>query len=203
MSLSETSFNKFFPADFTIETPRVILSPLTPEHRSILQPLTTDKDTWKYFTKDLSDPAQFQAFFEEAFSEKQVFRRMPFVIFDKDENKICGSTSYGNISFFDKRIEIGWTWLAPEFRGTGVNKQAKFGLLCYAFDVMKMERVEIKTDFLNERSKAALLKIGMKPEGVLRSHMQMHSNRRRDTIYFSIIREEWAERKESFFPELL
>jgi RimJ/RimL family protein N-acetyltransferase len=67
---------------------------------------------------------------------------------------------------------------------------------------MKMERVEIKTDFLNERAKAALLKIGMKPEGVLRSHMQMHSNRRRDTIYFSIIKNEWQERKEHFFADL-
>jgi RimJ/RimL family protein N-acetyltransferase len=84
----------------------------------------------------------------------------------------------------------------------GVNRHAKFALLSYAFEVMQMERVEIKTDFLNERAKAALLKIGMKPEGVLRSHMQMHSNRRRDTIYFSIIKNEWQERKENFFADL-
>jgi RimJ/RimL family protein N-acetyltransferase len=68
---------------------------------------------------------------------------------------------------------------------------------------MKMERVEIKTDNLNERSKAALLKIGMVPEGVLRSHMLMHSNRRRDSIYFSILKSEWEERRQSFFPEML
>jgi RimJ/RimL family protein N-acetyltransferase len=84
-----------------------------------------------------------------------------------------------------------------------VNRQAKFALLCFAFEVMKMERVEIKTDNLNERSKAALLKVGMKPEGILRSHMLMHGNRRRDTIYFSIIRSEWEERKMSFFPEMI
>jgi RimJ/RimL family protein N-acetyltransferase len=85
----------------------------------------------------------------------------------------------------------------------GVNKHAKFALLSYAFGVMKMERVEIKTDNLNERAKAALLKVGMIPEGVLRSHMQMHSNRRRDTIYFSILKSEWEERRARFFPEMI
>lgn len=68
---------------------------------------------------------------------------------------------------------------------------------------MKMERVEIKTDNLNERAKAALIKVGMKPEGVLRSHMQMHSDRRRDSIYFGMIREEWEERKMNFFSDLM
>jgi RimJ/RimL family protein N-acetyltransferase len=68
---------------------------------------------------------------------------------------------------------------------------------------MKMERVEAKTDVLNERAKAGLLKVGMIPEGVLRSHTLMHSGRRRDTIYFSILRNEWPERKPAFFAELL
>jgi RimJ/RimL family protein N-acetyltransferase len=85
----------------------------------------------------------------------------------------------------------------------GVNMPAKFALLSYAFEVMKMERVEAKTDFLNERAKAGLLKIGMKPEGVLRSHMLMPGNRRRDSIYYSIIREEWPERKQSFFSQFM
>jgi RimJ/RimL family protein N-acetyltransferase len=85
----------------------------------------------------------------------------------------------------------------------GVNKSVKFALLSYAFEVMKMERVEAKTDFLNERAKAGLLKVGMIPEGVLRSHMQMHSGRRRDSIYFSLLRSEWPERKPLFFAELM
>jgi RimJ/RimL family protein N-acetyltransferase len=87
--------------------------------------------------------------------------------------------------------------------GTGVNRHAKFAMLSFALEVMKMERVEVKTDNLNERAKAALLKIGMKPEGVLRSHMQMHSNRRRDSIYYSIIKEEWEEVKALFFGDLV
>ena len=192
----------FFPPGFQLETPRVLLRAMQPEDLTFYQQLSGDPDIWKFFTKDLSDPAEMELWVKEALAEKEQKKKMPFTVFDKDTKSICGSTSYGNFSFFDKRVEIGWTWLGKEFIGMGVNRHAKFALLSYAFEVMKMERVEIKTDFLNERAKSALLKIGMKPEGVLRSHMQMHSNRRRDTIYFSIIRNEWQERKENFFADL-
>jgi len=130
-------------------------------------------------------------------------QRMPFTIIDKDTKKIGGSSSYGNISFYDKRLEIGWSWLGPGYLGMGVNKHVKFALLSYAFEVMKMERVEAKTDMLSERAKAGLLKVGMIPEGVLRSHTLMHSDRRRDTIYYGLLRSEWPERKSSFFAEML
>lgn len=196
-------YEQFFPATFQLETPRVILRLLQPEDFEHFVPLAQSKDTWKYFTKDLSDPHELQSWIYVALQDRANHSRMPFTVIDKDTNEVCGSTSYGNISFYDKRIEIGWSWLAPQFLGTGVNRQAKFALLSYAFEVMKLERVEIKTDNLNERAKAALLKVGMIPEGVLRSHMQMHSNRRRDSIYFSIIKSEWEERKVNFFPDLL
>ncbi len=201
--MSENLFAKFFPPAFMLETPRVILRPMKEDDHEVLLSLASDPEIFKYFTRDLSQPGELKAWIEEALRGKAEGTRMPFTIYDKDEKQVCGCTSYGNVSFYDKRIEIGWTWLAPQFIGKGVNKQAKFALISYAFEVMKMERVEIKTDLLNERSKAALIKVGMKPEGVLRSHMQMHSDRRRDTIYFSIIRSEWGERKQSFFAELM
>ena len=193
----------FFPPGFQLETPRVVLRGMQQEDLEIYKGLAKDPEIWKFFTKNLSDPEEMELWVNEALAEKAQKKKMPFTVFDKDTKLICGSTSYGNFSFFDKRVEIGWTWLGKEYIGMGVNRHAKFALLSYAFEVMKMERVEIKTDFLNERAKSALLKIGMKPEGVLRSHMQMHSNRRRDTIYFSIIRSEWQERKEHFFADLI
>lgn len=199
----DNPYKKFFPENITLETPRVILRPMQKEDYNEFLPLTRLADTWKYFTKDLQDENELRLWMDEALSERAADRRVPFTIIDRDTKSVAGSTSYGNISFFDKRIEIGWSWLGPSYIGMGVNKQAKFALLSYAFDVMKMERVEVKTDALNERAKAALLKVGMIPEGMLRSHMLMHSNRRRTTMYFSIIREEWQERKEAFFPELL
>ena len=203
MTAIKTEYQKFFPDHFTLETPRVLLRLVTTQDYEAFLPLTKNKEIWRYFTKDLSDEQELSSWMQKLFSEREEGIRMPFTIIDKHSNEIAGSTSFLNISFYDKRLEIGSTWLGTSFIGTGLNREAKFALLSFAFEVMKMERVEIKTDNLNERSKAALLKVGMKPEGVLRSHMLVHSDRRRDTLYFSIIRSEWEERKIHFFPEML
>ena len=203
MSAPLSEYQRFFPDSFELETPRVLLRLLQSSDFDTLYPLAQSKDTWKYFVQELNDPRELRNWIASLLQEREQGKRMPFVIIDKDTKEVCGSTSYLNISFFDKRLEIGSSWLGPEYVGIGVNKQAKFALLSYAFGVMKMERVEIKTDNLNERAKAALLKVGMIPEGILRSHMQMHSNRRRDSIYYSILKGEWEQRRASFFPEML
>jgi RimJ/RimL family protein N-acetyltransferase len=196
-------FDKFFPPNFELETTRVLIRPMKADDVEAFLALSRSPDTWKYLYKDLGNEAELRQWVTDALREKDERKRMPFTITDKDTKEICGSTSYGNISFYDQRLEIGWSWLGPEYIGMGVNKHVKFALLSYAFEVMKMERVEAKTDVLSERAKAALLKVGMIPEGVLRSHTQMHSGRRRDTIYFSILKSEWPERKSSFFAEML
>ncbi len=199
----ESPYDKFFGDGFQLETNRVIMRLMNREDTEALRALTQDPDTWTWFNADLSLPGELEKWMEEAFAERRNKVRMPMVVIDKDTGKIGGCTSYGNISFEHSRIEIGWTWLGPGYLGMGVNKQAKFALLSYAFEALKMQRVEIKTDVLNERSRAAILKIGMIPEGILRSHMVMHGNRRRDTMYFSILRSEWPERRKSFFSEMI
>ena len=200
--MQQDNYQRAFPDHFTLETPRVLLRLLKAEDFDALKTLTKDHDIWSYFTVDLYDDGELKKWMEEAFSSRKSFTRMPFVVIDKDSNEICGSTSYGNISFYDKRIEIGWSWLGVQHMGTGVNRHAKFALMSHAFEALQMERVEVKTDYLNERARKALIKIGMYEEGVLRSHMQMFNNRRRDTIYYSIIRDEWPEVKKRFFSDL-
>jgi len=199
----QTPYEQYFGDGFQLETNRVILRMMKPDDIDALRALTLDQDTWTWFNADLSIPGELEKWMEEAFRERQNQVRMPMVVIDKDTGEIGGCTSYGNISFPHSRIEIGWTWLGPGYLGMGVNRQAKFALLSFAFEAMKMERVEIKTDVLNERSRAAILKIGMIPEGVLRSHTVMHGNRRRDTMYFSILRSEWPERRQSFFSDMV
>lgn len=199
----KTDYEKFFPDHFTLETPRVLLRLVTPQDYEAFLPLAKDREIWKYYSKDLSDEQELTNWMQQLFREREQESRVAFTVIDKHSNEVCGSTSYLNFSFYDKRLEIGHTWLGTSFMGTGVNREAKFALLSFAFEVMKMERVEIKTDNLNERAKAALLKVGMIPEGVFRSHMLMHGGRRRDSIYYSIIRSEWQERKTHFFPEML
>lgn len=202
--LQQELFKKFFPPDFTMETLRVIIQPMKSEDYDTFLPMTAKSpELWKYFTKDLSKPEELRAWVNDAMKEKEECKRMPFTVIDRDTREICGSSSFGNISFFDKRLEIGWSWLGADYIGMGVNMAVKFALMCFAFEVMEMERVEAKTDFLNERAKAGLLKIGMKPEGVLRSHMLMPGNRRRDSAYYSILKDEWKERKGLFFSHLM
>jgi N-acetyltransferase len=198
-----SEFSMFFPDSFELETTRVQIRAMRPEDLDSFKELARDPDTWKYYYKDLSDERELRAWVKQALEEKASGQRMPFTIIDLDTKQICGSSSYGNISFYDQRLEIGWSWLGPAYIGMGVNKHVKFALLSYAFEVMKMERVEAKTDMLSERAKAGLLKVGMIPEGVLRSHTLMHGGRRRDTIYFGILRSEWPERRAAFFGEMI
>jgi RimJ/RimL family protein N-acetyltransferase len=193
-----SAFNKYFPPDFSLETSRVLLSPMQKEDLSNLLPITQSDILWKYFTKELNDEAQLYQWMNEAIEDRTAGKRVPFTIHDKISGLVCGSTSFGNISFYDKRIEIGSSWSGEAFLGSGVNRHCKFALLQYAFEVMKFKRVEIKTDNLNERAKQALRKIGAIEEGVLRSHMQMLHDRRRDSVYFSILENEWEEVKEKF-----
>lgn len=188
--------------ELRLETDKVLLRPLQHLDIASFANITNDPSLWKYFTLLLDDPAQLHQWVEIALKEREEGKRVPFTIIEKSTGVICGSTSFGNISYFDKRIEIGWSWLGKQFQGTGINFHAKFSLLSYAFDVLDWERVEIKTDNLNERAKQALRKIGATEEGVLRSHMQMPLHRRRDSVYFSIIKNEWPAIKNSIFKEI-
>ena len=127
---------------------------------------------------------------------------LPFAIIDNETNEIIGSTSFLGISLYNKRVEIGATWLGKDFQGKGFNKPCKYLLLTYAFENLNLERVELKTDELNLQSRKAIEKIGATQEGVFRSHMTMPNNRRRDTAYYSIIKGDWIEIKNRIFKDI-
>jgi N-acetyltransferase len=190
------------PPSLKLETDNVLLRPLQKEDMSSFARIVNDQSLWRYFTFLLNNAAELQRWVETALNEREDGKRIPFTIIEKATGEICGSTSLGSISYYDKRIEIGWSWLGKQYQGTGINFHAKFSMLSYAFDVLDWERVEIKTDNLNERAKQGLRKIGAKEEGVLRSHMQMPLNRRRDSVFFSILKNEWPEVKNSIFKDI-
>ncbi len=108
---------------------------------------------------------------------------------------VVGSARYGNIDLFNRRVEIGWMWLAPRWERSGINTEAKLLLLVHAFQEMNCVRVEFKTDSLNLPSRDALLRIGAKEEGTLRMHMVAGTPRMRDTVYYCILFEEWPQVK--------
>jgi RimJ/RimL family protein N-acetyltransferase len=107
-----------------------------------------------------------------------------------------------NIDRANRRVEIGSTWIAPPWQRTAVNTEAKYLMLCHAFEVWGCIRVELKTDALNHKSRNAILRIGAKEEGTLRRHVITHTGRVRDTVYFSILDAEWPEVKAHLLESL-
>src|SRR5688572_12281284 len=188
------------PADLVLETNRAILRPVSADdYEPFLKLAKEDLTMWEYFSLNLADEKQLQRWFELAFSERAANTRRPFAIIDKQTGQIGGSSSLGNISMHDLRAEIGWSWLGPSFRSTGLNKHAKYAMMKYAFETMNFERVEFKTDVLNARARQGLKNVGGIEEGILRSHMTMWNNRRRTSIYYSVLKDEWPGVKETIF----
>lgn len=181
-----------FPIDLQLSTSLVLLRPLD---RSDLEPFLAlagqDPDMWQYFSLNLGDPGQLNRWFDLAETERQANTRRPFTIIEQSTGRITGSSSLGNISLYDKRVEIGWSWIGKEFRSTGINVNAKYAMMKYAFETAGMERVEFKTDVQNTRARKGLEKIGGTEEGILRSHMTMWNNRRRSSVYYSVLKNEW------------
>jgi RimJ/RimL family protein N-acetyltransferase len=191
------------PADLILETKRAILRPVAVDDYDVFLRLAkADFDMWYYFTLNLGDEKQLQRWFEAAFTEKAANTRRPFTIIDKETGKIAGSSSLGNISMHDLRAEIGWSWLGKDFRSTGLNKHAKYAMMKYAFEKLNFERIEFKTDVMNTRARKGLQNVGGIEEGVLRSHMKMWNNRRRTSIYYSVLKDEWPGLRQSIFKDM-
>ena len=190
------------PIELTLETSRVILRPVIEEDYNTFLHLTQDEDMWKFFAVNLSDPENLKKWMALILSEKAAGTRHPFTIIDKTSGKIAGSMSMLNISYHDLRLEIGTSWLGKEYRSTGLNRHAKYAMMKYAFEEMKFERVEYKTDVENIRARKGLQNIGGIEEGIFRSHMTMWNNRRRSSIFYSIIKNEWPALCQTIFKDI-
>jgi RimJ/RimL family protein N-acetyltransferase len=161
-------------------------------HIEALMRAGSDPETWQWYpVAPLLGVDAMRAHVEKALAEREAGRLLPFVILERSSGEVLGSTRFMAIEAAHRRLEIGATWLKPSARGTRVNPEAKLLLLQYAFETLGCVRVEFKTDALNARSRAALLKLGAKEEGTLRNHMITASGRLRDSVYFSILPEEW------------
>jgi RimJ/RimL family protein N-acetyltransferase len=175
----------------TLEGRLVRLEPLAKTHLAGLAGVGLDEELWRWIPMPVRTPAEMAAYIETAFDEQERGVSLPFALVEKDSGRAIGSTRYGNIERTHRRVEIGWTWVARNWQRTAVNTEAKFLLLQHAFETLGCLRVELKTDSLNERSRAAILRIGAREEGILRNHMITASGRIRHTVYFSIIDSEW------------
>lgn len=191
-----------FTKEIVLENSRALLQPLQPGDTEKLEAVATaDIDLVQYSPYQIHTPDLLAAYIQQSLAERAAGFRYAFVVFDKAHQAWAGSTSLANVSNKDRRLEIGWTWIGKSFQATGLNRACKALLLSFAFDELEFERVEFKTDARNSASRNAIEKIGGVYEGALRSHTLMLDGFRRDTVYYSILRNEWPRLKQSVFKE--
>jgi N-acetyltransferase len=178
-------------AAVTLEGRHVRLEPLSKGHLAGLAEVGLDEELWRWIPTAVRTREEMAAYLDTALNEQERGTSLPFAIVEKATGRVIGSTRYGNIERTHHRVEIGWTWVAREWQRTAINTEAKWLLLKHAFESLGCMRVELKTDSLNERSRAAILRIGAREEGIFRNHMITESGRIRHSVYFSIIDSEW------------
>ena len=179
----------------TLEGRRVRLLPLTLEHVDALWRAGNDPDLWRLTTTRIHSPEDMRRYVEAALVDQERGLSLPFATVEKGSEAIVGSTRFGNISLENKRVEVGWTFVTFAWQRTFVNTEAKLLMFTHAFEELGCNRVELKTNALNMRSRKAMLRLGLKEEGTLRRHMINADGTVRDTVYYSVIAEEWPDMK--------
>jgi RimJ/RimL family protein N-acetyltransferase len=180
----------------TLEGQHVRLEPLSPAHEEALIAAASDGELWNSTVTIVpSSPATMIDYIQAALNGQATGKELPFVITRKLTNQVVGTTRFYEIRPHDRAVAIGYTWLSQSAQRTAVNTESKLLLLTHAFEHWRCNRVELITDVLNQQSRAAILRLGAKEEGVLRKHLILPSGRIRDSVIFSIIAEEWPEVK--------
>ena len=169
----------------------VRLVPLALDHLDGLAAVGLDPELWRLTVSDVRDRAGMRRWIESALRDAAAGTALPFATTLAGDGTLVGSTRLANYAPAHRRIEIGWTWVAPAWQRSAVNTEAKLLMLAHAFDALGCIRVELKTDALNLRSRAAIARLGATEEGVLRRHTITETGRVRDTVYFSVLAEEW------------
>lgn len=187
----------------TLEGRHIRLEPLGLAHHAGLCDVGLDDSIWRWNPRaPMRTPDDMQRYIESALQQQAKGASLPFATVERASGRAVGSTRFAEIDAENRRVEIGYTWIAPPWQRTPVNTEAKYLMIRHAFETWGCIRVELKTDSLNERSRNAILRIGAKQEGILRNHMLTHSGRLRHSVYFSIIESEWPVVKASIEAKL-
>jgi RimJ/RimL family protein N-acetyltransferase len=186
-----------------LEADFVRLEPMTLGHHAGLSAVGLDPEIWRYTLVLVKTADDMRSYMESALELQREGTTLPFVTIERSSGRIVGSTRFGNYDPANRRIEIGWTWIAPPWQRTAINTEAKYLMLSHAFEKLGCVRVELKTDVLNAASRKAMLRIGATEEGVLRKHSLVWDGRFRDSIYYSILDEEWPGVKQQLEKMLI
>jgi len=178
----------------TLEGELVRLEPLSAEHEHGLWEASRDERTWEWLSVEQPRTrVEMRAYLQAALAKQAEETEIPLVTIRRSDGRIVGSTRYLALHPEHRTVEIGWTWLAPEAWGTGINVEAKLLMLEHAFERLGCLRVELKTDARNERSRGAMAALPAQFEGVHRKAMLVRGGRRRDSAWYSVIDDEWPD----------
>ncbi len=171
----------------------VRLVPCSPAHVAGLT-LAQDADTWTWMSESGGTPELMRGFVERAIAAVEAGTAQAWttlVLHEEGATEIAGTSRLADLDLYQRRGEIGWTWVSPNYRGAGLNPRVKLLQLQHAFETLGLRRVALKTHHKNLRSQAAMLKLGAQYEGTFRNHMFQPDGSSRDTKWYSILDSEW------------
>jgi RimJ/RimL family protein N-acetyltransferase len=174
---------------------RVKLIPMEMEHAEALYVISKESEIWTYLPSKITSLRETENWIEAALLQKEKGVDFPLVVVDQCTNHIVGSTRLLNISIPNRQLEIGWTWYSPSVWRTNVNTECKYLLLQYCFETLHTVRVQFVADIRNQRSNAAIIRIGATHEGVLRKNRILSDGYQRNACVYSIIDDEWPSIK--------
>ncbi|AMO99328.1 acetyltransferase domain protein [Collimonas arenae] len=177
----------------TLVGQRIRLRPLLASDAPALVAAASDGKLWNLPFTVVPSSETVQSYIRTALDGQAAGTVMPFVTEILETGQVIGSTRFWKIDRQHRKLEIGSTWIAATWQGTYVNTEAKFLMLCYAFEVLNCVRVQFTTDEINEKSRRAILRLGAKQEGIVRHERIMPDGRKRNSVRFSIIDDEWPQ----------
>ena len=179
----------------TLVGPRVELHTLGARDGPALLSAAADGQLWNLRTTVIPSPATIESYLTKALEGLADGSMLPFVILIRATQQVVGTTRFWDVDSENRKLEIGSTWLAARWQRTFVNTECKYVLLKHAFEVMNCIRVQFTTDELNTASRAAILRLGAKEEGLIRHDRIMPDGRVRNSVRYSIIDSEWPDVK--------
>jgi N-acetyltransferase len=177
----------------TLEGTLIRLEPLSLDHLPALERVALDERIWRYMLVWVRTPEELRAWVEAALAQGSTGTQMAWVTVLRKTGEVIGSSRFLELDLRHQTVEVGHTWIAPAFEGTGVNSEVKLLQFRYAFETLGLRRVALKTHHENLHSQAAIRAIGGVPEGTFRNHYVMPDGSQRHSVWFSITREEWPE----------
>jgi RimJ/RimL family protein N-acetyltransferase len=182
--------------------PHIRLRPMMPSDSVALVAAASDGELWNLPFTVVPSAATVDDYIQHALQGRDAGTVMPFVTEIIATGQVIGSTRFWKIDRNNRKLEIGSTWISASWQRTFVNTEAKLLMLRYAFEELHCVRVQLTTDEINEKSRNAILRLGAKQEGIVRNERIMPDGRKRNSVRFSIIDEEWPN-VQSRLEELL